>query len=239
MFKAVLFDAAETLFHTRGTVGEIYGEVARKYGSTVPRDRIQAVFLKQFRHSGPLSPSNEKDWWKDVVRRVFSEVGMIRDFDRFFDEVYDKFRDSEGWTLYPETTELLVELKSLRLKLAVISNFDSRIYSVMRSLGILHFFDAVTISSEAGFAKPDPRIFEVAVRSVGSTPAETLLVGDSLRDDVEAGKRVGLTAVLVDRDGRYPDLEGICRIASLREILPLLHQDARTSTPSPRKFPQG
>jgi len=222
MFKAVLFDAAETLFHTRGTVGEIYGKVAHEYGSTAPYELIHASFLRQFRHSGPLSTTNEKDWWKDVVRRVFTEVGMVRDFDQFFDKVYNKFRDSEGWTLFPETLQLLEDLKSRQLKLGVISNFDSRVYTVMRSLGILHFFDTVTISSETGFAKPDPRIFDAAVRSLGTALSETLLVGDSLRDDVEAGNRVGLTAILVDRDGRYPRADHVRRVRSLQEIMAIL-----------------
>src|ERR1041384_896047 len=77
--EAVLFDAAETLFTTRGSVGEIYGLVAREYGCTAPFDEIQAAFLRQFRHSGPLSTSDEKAWWREVVHRVFAEVGMVRD----------------------------------------------------------------------------------------------------------------------------------------------------------------
>jgi putative hydrolase of the HAD superfamily len=147
---------------------------------------------------------------------------MVRNFDQFFDEVYNTFRDAKGWTLYPETRQLLQDLKSRRLRLGVISNFDSRVYTVMRSLGILHFFDAVTISSETGFAKPDPRIFDVAVRSLGTAPAETLFVGDNLRDDVEAGNQVGLTAVLVDRDGRYSSANHVRRICSLDEIMAIL-----------------
>src|SRR5438128_1048832 len=129
-FRAVLFDAAETLFTTRGSVGEIYGSLAQQYGSKAPTDAIQAAFARQFRGAGPLSTQDQKRWWKDVVYRVFSEVGMVNNFDRFFDQVYDRFRDSGGWVLYPETTEVLAELKQRGLKLGVISNFDDRAYSV-------------------------------------------------------------------------------------------------------------
>src|SRR5215475_7432946 len=79
-YDVILFDAAETLFTTRGTVGEIYSEVARDYGSQASADEIQAAFLSQFQHSGPLRPEHEKQWWKDVVRGVFNEVGMIANF---------------------------------------------------------------------------------------------------------------------------------------------------------------
>ena len=46
-FRAVLFDAAETLFTTRGSVGEIYGSVARKYGSQASSEEIQDAFFKR------------------------------------------------------------------------------------------------------------------------------------------------------------------------------------------------
>ena len=48
-FRAVLFDAAETLFTTRGSVGEIYGSIARKYGSQASSDTIQDAFRRHFR----------------------------------------------------------------------------------------------------------------------------------------------------------------------------------------------
>src|SRR5262245_24693729 len=111
-FRAVLFDAAETLFTTRGSVGQIYGNLARQYGSTADDDEIQAAFARQFRGASPLSVQDQKRWWRDVVYRVFSEVGMVDDFEKFFDQLYDRFRDSEGWVLFPETTEVLAELKN-------------------------------------------------------------------------------------------------------------------------------
>jgi putative hydrolase of the HAD superfamily len=221
-YSAVLFDAAETLFTTRGSVGEIYGTVARQYGSKHSPEAIQAAFLRNFRGAGPISTEDQKRWWKDVVFRVFNEIGMIQNFDQFFDEVYERFRDSQGWILFPETRAVLDELKQRRLKLGVISNFDDRIYSVMKSLGILEYFDAVTISSESGYCKPQPEIFEAAVRALASPASETLLVGDSLSDDVEAAKRAGLAAVLIDRNSRHLSVSSVQRITSLQEVIPLL-----------------
>lgn len=219
--RAVLFDAAETLFTTRGSVGEIYGALAREYGSKATPDAIQAAFEWNFRGAGPISVENQKLWWKDIVRRVFTEVGMVENFDQFFDQVYDTFRDSQGWVLFPETVAVLRDLKARGLKLGVISNFDNRIYSVMKSLGILSFFDAITISSETGYSKPDLEIFKAAARALDTRPSETLLVGDSIHDDVEAGTRAGLHTVLIDRVGRHTS-SPLPRISSLKELIPLL-----------------
>jgi putative hydrolase of the HAD superfamily len=214
-FRAVLFDAAETLFSTRGSVGEIYASVARRFGSQAEPQAIQAAFVRLFGGSGPLSAQDQKRWWKDVVYRVFSEVGMVDNFDEFFERVYDKFRDSQGWVLFPETYDVLKQLKGFGLKLGIISNFDGRIYSVLDSLEIRHFFDAVTISSETGFSKPDPEIFQSATRALGVPPSTILVVGDSPQDDVEGAVKAGLSAVLLDRRNRYAANPHIRRITSL------------------------
>ena len=220
-FDAVLFDAAETLFTTRGSVGEIYGRVARDYGCTASSASIQAAFVRQFQNSGPLAADNEKPWWRDVVHRVFSDVGMVRNFEDFFGKVYDQFRDGGNWILFPETRGVLDELKTRGLKLGVISNFDSRVYDVMRSLDILAFFDSVTISSETGYAKPDPRIFAAAIEAVGLNASQILFVGDSLHDDVLAGSRAGVHSILIDRSGRHANA-GVIKVGNLQEILTLI-----------------
>jgi putative hydrolase of the HAD superfamily len=215
----VLFDAAETLFTTRGTVGEIYGEVARNYGNTASPAEIQAAFMRQFRHSGPLTSDNEKLWWKDVVYRVFTDVGMVSDFDRYFDDVYEQFRDSRGWKLFPETLDVLKELQRLQYKLGIISNFDSRIYSVLQSLNISSYFDSITISSQTGFAKPHPEIFKAAIRAAGVPANRILFVGDNLTDDVQAGAAAGMHTILIDRNGQHSGSKSAKSIQNLTDLL--------------------
>jgi len=124
--------------------------------------------------------------------------------------------------LFPETREVLSALHRHNLKLGVISNFDSRLYSVLADLRIRTFFNAVTICSEVGFAKPQPEIFETAIRTLGVLPGRTVFAGDSLVDDFQAGRNAGLEAILVDRTGRYAAMRSVRRIASLNELLPIV-----------------
>jgi putative hydrolase of the HAD superfamily len=218
-FRAILFDAAETLFTTRGSVGQIYATLARQHGSQADADAIQAAFVRHFRGAGPVAVRDEKRWWKDIVFHVFTDVGMVENFDEFFDRLYDNFRGAQGWMLFPETLHTLKQLKSLGLKLGVISNFDSRIYSVLDALGIRDFFDVITVSSEVGCAKPDQGIFDAAVGALGIPASAVLLVGDSPHDDVEPAIRAGLSAVLVDRNNRHPAKTHLRRITSLTEVI--------------------
>jgi putative hydrolase of the HAD superfamily len=144
---------------------------------------------------------------------------MVSDFDRYFDDVYEQFRDSRGWKLFPETLDVLKELQRLQYKLGIISNFDSRIYSVLQSLNISSYFDSITISSQTGFAKPHPEIFKAAIRAAGVPANRILFVGDNLTDDVQAGAAAGMHTVLIDRNGRHSGSKSAKSIQNLTDLL--------------------
>jgi len=122
--------------------------------------------------------------------------------------------------LFPETYSVLTRLREEGFELGIVSNFDSRLFPVMRGLGIDRLFDTVTIASLARAAKPAPKIFEIALEKHAVDPNEAMHVGDSIRDDVEGATKAGLTGVLLDRTGRS-QVSGGHVIRTLEEILPL------------------
>jgi putative hydrolase of the HAD superfamily len=146
---------------------------------------------------------------------------MFEGFDEFFDEVFARFGEANSWRLFPETVDVLKALKDQGYELGIISNFDSRLFPVLRGLGIADFFDTITISSLAHAAKPSARIFEQALEKHAVDAEEALHVGDSERDDVKGAVAVGLTGVLLDR-GTSREASSGTTIATLNELLPLL-----------------
>jgi putative hydrolase of the HAD superfamily len=115
---------------------------------------------------------------------------------------------------------VLTTLREEGFELGIVSNFDSRLFPVMRGLGIDRLFDTVTIASLSRAAKPAPKIFEIALEKHAVDPNEAMHVGDSIRDDVGGATKAGLTGVLLDRTGRVQVSGGIV-IKTLEEILPL------------------
>jgi putative hydrolase of the HAD superfamily len=225
--KAIFFDAADTLFRVKGGVGNTYWNVGRKYGMDSTPERIEEAFSKAFKSAPPLVFANadiseikalEKKWWYEVVKRVFSEIGMLENFDDYFDELFETFR-REAWELFPGTKEVLSQLKERGFILGVISNFDSRIYDVCADLEIIGCFDSFVISSEAGFAKPSQEIFSPALRRNNVCPSEAVHVGDSLQLDFLAARAVGINSVLIDREGKYKTRSDIVRIENLTEVI--------------------
>jgi putative hydrolase of the HAD superfamily len=166
----------------------------------------------------------ERDWWKELVHRIFEPYGRFPAFDDYFDELFLYFSKREAWTLYPEATETLAALKSRSLILTVVSNFDSRLLGILEGLGIAPYFDSVVISSRTGYAKPAPEIFQRALRFHRLDPGEALHVGDTLDSDVNGAVGSGLKAILVDRPGDHRE-KNLVRVESLTEILGLLDRE--------------
>lgn len=225
--KAVFFDAADTLFHIKGGVGNVYRDVSRKYGADSAPEKIEKAFIKAFKSAPPLVFSDvsqndrkvyEKKWWYDVVKTVFLEVGFFENFDSYFDELFENFR-SKAWELFPETKEVLSCLKGKGLTLGIISNFDSRIYDVCTNLGIIGYFDSFIISSEAGYAKPCSEIFTLALNRNGVSPSQSIHIGDSLEYDFYGARSVGIRALLLDKRGKYKTRNDVDRIENLAEVI--------------------
>ncbi len=164
--NVIFFDAVGTLFDVKGSIGEVYLTHARKYGVPVTEDIREALnaAFKQAMKDMPLPVFSvdrpeklkrcERLWWFDVVHAVFYRVGMFEGFDEFFDELFEAFGEATHWELFPETREVLLQLKEQGFELGIITNFDSRFYQVSRALNIHEFFDSVTISSLAQAVKP-------------------------------------------------------------------------------------
>lgn len=226
--ELIFFDASGTLFDVRGSVGEIYSRFARRHGVEADAAAIHQGFLRAFRRQPPLAfpvgtPAEqlrklEYQWWWNLAREVFGEFDFPR-FDVFFEEVFEFFRKRDAWYVFEDVVPALEALKSRGLRLAVISNFDSRLEDLIRAFGLNQYFDAIHYSTRMGAAKPDPAIFRAALRAHGVEAHQAMHVGDSVRADVEGATAAGISAVLLDRKRQHGSQSGIRTIAGLGNLL--------------------
>ena len=228
--KAVFFDAAGTLIKPARKVGESYAVVAKKFGVVVSPQQLSERFRVCFDASAPLAfpgaPATaidglERDWWKCLVRKIFEPWEPFERFDDYFTELFDYFARPDAWALFPEVLETLAALRGRGLALGVISNFDSRLIGILNGLGTGQWFDDIIISSRAGHAKPDRRIFAAALAKHGLEPSNAAHIGDSEEKDLCGANDAGLMGILIDRNGEGPSAAGP-RVTDLREILSLL-----------------
>ena len=217
--KVIFLDAMGTLFDLKTSVGEIYQDFARKYGVKLNSEQIQTAFIKSFKSASPLAflpnkltiiKQQEYNWWKQVVATTFEQLiapEKFADFDAFFDEVYLYFEMKEPWYVFPDTLDSLKRWSDRGIELGVISNFDSRLIKVLNRLELDQFFTSTTISSMAGFAKPEANIFQIALAKHDVRCEAALHIGDNPVEDYEGAINAGLRSFWLNRHARLLDID--------------------------------
>ncbi|MDJ0725167.1 MAG: HAD-IA family hydrolase [Prochloraceae cyanobacterium] len=209
--KVIFLDAVGTLFGVRGSVGEIYNEIAAPVGVNIEPKALNRAFKQAFSSSPPLAfpeakseqiAALERQWWREVVSKTYTLAlarDRFEDFDEFFNRLYDRFATATPWYLYPDTIPFLRKWQKQAVELGIISNFDSRIYRVIAELGLKDFFSSITISSNVGAAKPNSQIFIAALQKYDLKPEKAWYIGDNLKEDYYGAKAVGIRSFLLQR----------------------------------------
>jgi len=238
LIRAAFFDAAGTLFEPREPISRTYTRLARDFGLDAPEEAVAASFRRAFGAAPGLAFGRglrhdqlrrlERGWWRNRVGETFAPLGKFPDFDAYFDALFAHFADPAHWIADREAAPMLQRLKSDGLNLGVISNFDYRLYRILDGLDLTRYFDSITISSEAGYAKPRREAFAAALSRTGVTEHDAMHIGDSEHLDFAPAAALGLAAVLIDREDRQaaPSIAGriarICSLASVPEVARVL-----------------
>jgi putative hydrolase of the HAD superfamily len=233
MTLAVTLDAGNTLLHSDPSPPVIYAEHMSRLGSPVDPDQAAGVFsrtwasmqleLKPGTDRYHPVPGGEQGWWHEFVRRVVAELEHDAPVQPLFRALYGAFTDPAIWRVYPEVVPALEELRGQGLRLAVVSNWDSRLPRLLSDLGLTTWFDTIVVSAVEGVEKPAAGIFQRAAEQLGVPRGEIVHVGDSPREDYYGALEAGLQAVLVDRRGVFRE-DGFSRVSDLSELPSLLAQ---------------
>jgi putative hydrolase of the HAD superfamily len=141
-----------------------------------------------------------EDIFVRYTRRIIEEMGGTGDaLDACAREIYVEWAACQHFFLYDDVTPVLRELGARGVKVGLISNSHRCLASFQQHFELHGLITAAISSSEHGFLKPHPSIFEAALRLVGVQPEESLMVGDSLMHDIEGARRAGIRGVLVRR----------------------------------------
>lgn len=227
----VFFDAGETLLRPHPSFAELFARTCEEYGVAVNANRVDDVRARLAPHlvelaeeSGvdkpSLRPDRSFDFWGYVYRRFLAELGIVD--DKLVQRLFDVFSDSSSYKLYNDTLPALRRLQRGGYRLGLISNFEGWLEELLVELEVGHIFDTTVISAVEGIEKPDPGIYEIALRRAAVTPDRAVHVGDSPGNDAAPAAELGMTAVLLDRDDRYEHLNLYRRISSLEELPGLL-----------------
>ena len=109
----------------------------------------------------------------------------------------------EDEVLYNDTAETLMKLSG-RYKIGVIANQSLGTAERLKKFGILKYIELVVASAEEGVAKPDRRIFEIALSRAGCEPKQAVMIGDRIDNDILPAKKLGMYTMWVKQGfGKY------------------------------------
>ncbi len=163
---------------------------------------------------------NEDYFWTEWFRIALTRRGYPGDTDQASADLFGRFCFYRCMELFPETVEVLDDLRRRGLRLGVISDTFPSLEQSLKELGIHHYFESYTASSLAGAGKPDPRIFNAALKSLGVVARECVFVDDCL-EEADGAREQGFTAFHLDRGRDTPDF-GSWEIGNLSHLLDYL-----------------
>jgi len=225
MTRAVFFDVDFTLIYPGPTFqGTGYRDFCARHGVVVDPAAFDAAVVSASSLLEDDSWVFDPDLFIRYTRRIIEAMGGSGPaVDVAARDIYDEWSACQHFFMYDEVPDVLRQLRAAGLRIGLISNTQRCLASFQSHFELEGLFDATLSSSDHGYMKPHPSIFEAALRQLDVVPEQAMMVGDSLLHDIVGARRMGMRAVLVSRSGRDqgcpPDVP---IIRSLRELPALL-----------------
>jgi len=200
--RAVFFDVDFTLIHPGPMFrGEGYQAFCTRFGIDVDPSK----FTDAVASAAPLLDSPEEtpydpDIYLAYTRHIIEYMGgrgpAIDDCSR---EIYAEWAACQHFELYDEVPDVLRQLAAAHIRIGLISNSHRCLASFQSHFELQGLISATVSSSEHGLMKPHPSIFAAALALVDVPAGDAVMVGDSVRQDVDGALRAGMRAVLLHR----------------------------------------
>ncbi len=214
--RAVVFDVDYTLALPGPDLGpDGYRRVGARYGLDLDPVRYEEArrgALATLERHPELD--HDEEIWVLFTQRIIEGMGGEGDTYAAAVEMEGRWSHSVHFELYDDALPVLELLRDRGLKIGLLSNSSRDLDDFVAHHGL--DVDAVLTSHAHGKTKPHESIFRALLDRLGVEPGEAVMVGDTIEDDVEGARAVGMRAVLLDREGRYPEVEG--RLDDLREL---------------------
>lgn len=207
--KAILFDLDDTIVDFSTSSSKAWQKVSKEFVNKYPVDFTAEELFKA------IDATRDQFWTKlyqGKIKRdhsISEACQMLQGVLKLVDypdlskagEMADSFNKFyfESLAVFKGAIETLEKLQALQMRMALITNGDSKKQRTqLERLNLERFFEVILIDTELGFSKPDPRIFNLALEKLALRPAEVWMVGDSLVNDIDGAQKIGIYSIWND-----------------------------------------
>ncbi len=206
MLSAVVFDVDFTIAKPGPDLGPAgYARLGERFGLTLDPERYDearlAAVAKLQRHP---ELDHDEEIWIVFTEKIIRGMGGRGNTHACAVEMTRAWERAEHFELYEDALPALEALRARGLRLGLLSNTARDLDAFVAHHGLE--VDAVLTSRAHGKTKPHGTIFRAMLERLGVEADAAAMVGDTVEDDVEGARAVGMRAVLVDREGRYPEV---------------------------------
>ena len=237
MTRAVFFDVDFTLIYPGPTFqAEGYRRACAAHGIDVDPARFDAATAAS---SVILDDVEEQIYTHDLFVHYTASIieqmgGRGEQVIQVAREIYDQWSVNHHFELYDDVAPVLTRLSTSGLIVGAISNSHRSLDAFCEHFSLRDLITVSVSSAEHGYMKPHRSIFDAALAKAGVRPEEAVMVGDSIKHDIDGALAIGMRAVLLRRSGEVPPAlpPGLPVIATLADLPGLLSATARSgSTP--------
>ena len=214
-FKAILFDLDGTLRHNEPNGYETFIRYLTELGVTLTTEQLAHV-ERWTHYYWSVAPELQEDiealgadtpefWWRYSERQI--RMFELPNAEVLAQQVHDRFNaDYHPVNRVPEDVRPTWErLRAAGFTVGLVSNRLSPLDAIATELGFDGLFHFTLSAGQAGAWKPSPQIFQRAVALANCAPSEAVYVGDNFYADIEGARGAGLTPVLIDPRGLFPE----------------------------------
>lgn len=235
MISAVCFDVDFTLIYPGPT---FRSAGYRRFGERHGLDLDEVRFDRAVALAAPILDAAQGDIYDAAIfHRYTASIiramgGQGAGVEPCAVEIYEEWAGNHHFEMYEDVPHVLQTIAGQGLRIGLISNSHRCLASFQSHFELHGLVSAAVSSSQHGYLKPHPSIFQAALHLLGVPAAEAVMVGDSVGQDIEGARRAGMRAVLVRRGAEDEPFGGevsedVPVINSLHDLIPVVTRMSR------------
>lgn len=231
-YPVLLFDFGGTLAKIHPQHEWLYVRACKEFGVELAPSKAGGITdFGWENYETPLGPvhldmSASESAFAQHKRTVLVErlrrMGVEGPLEQIAARIYQLDTEPAMYRLYADVIPTLDALRPKGYRMGIISNHEWGLPGLVTGLGLAPYFDAVVSSARVGYRKPHPEIFRFVLDDLDGTADQALMIGDSISSDVKGAIRMGMSVVLLDRNGTSTPVDGVPVVDKLSDLLEFL-----------------